>query len=106
MIEECLAVARVARPAQSFHSPAGSAGLAPVVENDRVFRGKCFDRIHSRPGRRRAPLFDRRVKSAGSAHEDRRPRAISFIIGIDAVNDRTWHGLPPTLLLDFKTRGT
>ena len=106
MIEQRLAVARVTRPAQSFHSPAGSAALSPVVENDRVFGGKRRDCIYSRPGRRRAPLINGRVETAGRAHKYRRPCTVSFIIGIDSVNRHTRHRFPPTLLLDFKTRGT
>src|SRR5258705_5206662 len=106
MIEQRLPLARVTRPTQAFDPSAGPAALAPVIENDCVLDCQGIDGIDAGPRTGAAPLIDRGVETAGRAHENRRPRAVSFVIGINSIDDGIWHGLPPTLLLDFKTRGT
>src|SRR5688572_433841 len=103
MIQQCLAVACVGRPTQSFDAPAGLTALAPVVKNHCMFGGKRLDRIDPRPCARHAPFVDRRIEPARRAHQDRRSRAMSFIVRIYSVDIGIWHDFLRSSLMSPRT---
>jgi hypothetical protein len=65
--------------------------FSSVVDDQRMVRAERLERVYSCPGARRPPLLDRRVKAAWSAHQNRRPRAVDFVIRSDSVERCGWH---------------
>src|SRR4029434_8074775 len=93
MVEQRFPLARVTRPTQPLDPSAGLPALAPVIENDRVLGREDIDGIDARPCAGTAPLVDRGVEPPRRAHENRRSRAVSFVIGINSIDDGVWHRL-------------
>src|SRR5438034_1135626 len=59
MVQQCLALVGVERPAEGLDSTAGAAGLAPVIRDALVLLAERPEGVHLRPYARRRPLLDR-----------------------------------------------
>src|SRR4029434_3788927 len=73
MIEQGLTLLGVARPTQTFDTPAGLAALAPVVKNERMLVSQRLDCIDSRPCARSPPFIDGGIEPSRSEQQNRRP---------------------------------
>src|SRR5258707_8440923 len=93
MVKQRLPLARVPRPTQPLDPSTGLATLAPVIKKDCMLGCEGIHSIDARPCAGAAPFIDRRIKPAGRAHENRHSRAVSFVIGVNSIDDSIWHRL-------------